>query len=62
VSDRPTAEYDAIRSEIEHRLQQQLGLKIAASVVGPGELDELTEIHTSPKSKRFRDERPAIKG
>jgi hypothetical protein len=43
-------------------LQQQLGLKIAAAVVAPGDLDELTEIHTSPKSKRFRDERPPIKG
>jgi hypothetical protein len=25
--------------------------------VRPGELDALTEFHTSPKSKRFRDER-----
>jgi phenylacetate-CoA ligase len=61
VSDRPPAEYDAIRTEIERRLQQQLGLKIVATVVAPGELDELTEIHTSPKSKRFRDDRPAMR-
>ena len=39
----------------------KLGLKISATVVLPGELDDLTEIHTSPKSKRFRDERPPVK-
>jgi phenylacetate-CoA ligase len=61
VSDRPATEYEAIRTEIERRLQQQLGLKIPATVVAPGELDELTEIHTSPKSKRFRDDRPPMK-
>jgi len=26
-------------------------------VVGPGVLDDDTELHTSPKPKRFRDER-----
>jgi phenylacetate-CoA ligase len=62
VSDRPVSEFEAVQREIERRLQQQLGLKIAAAIVGPGELDELTEIHTAPKSKRFRDERPALRG
>ena len=57
VSERDHSEFEPIREEIERRLQAKLGLKIAAAVVRPGELDELTEIHTSPKSKRFRDER-----
>jgi phenylacetate-CoA ligase len=57
VSDRHASTYSDIRDEIERRLQQQLGLKIAATVVAPGELDELTEFATSPKPKRFRDER-----
>jgi phenylacetate-CoA ligase len=60
VSDRNPSEFDAIRGVIEGRLQQQLGLKIAATVVRPGELDADTEFHTSPKPKRFRDERPKI--
>jgi len=57
VSDRPREEFAPLAAEIERLLHQRLGLKIGATVVGPGELDELTEIHTSPKSKRFRDER-----
>ena len=57
VSNRDPSHFEAIRREIESRLQQQLGLKIAASVVRPGEIDHLTEFATSPKPKRFRDER-----
>jgi phenylacetate-CoA ligase len=57
VSDRHESTYDEIRGEIERRLQQQLGLKIEATVVAPGEIDDLTEFATSPKPKRFRDER-----
>lgn len=57
VSDRPLDEHEAIRVRVEQRLQQQLGLKIAARVVGPGALDADTEFATSPKPKRFRDER-----
>lgn len=49
--------FEPIREEIERRLQQQLGLKIAATVVAKGALDADTELHTSPKPKRFRDER-----
>jgi hypothetical protein len=32
-------------------------VRIRAEVVAPGALDEWTEIHVSPKPKRFRDER-----
>jgi phenylacetate-CoA ligase len=60
VSDRDVAEHEGIRAEVEQRLQQQLGLKIAAAVVSPGGLDADTEFHTSPKPKRFRDERPTV--
>jgi phenylacetate-CoA ligase len=60
VSDRDPGGFDALRAEIERRLQQQLGLKIAAVVVRPGEIDDLTEFATSPKPKRFRDERGAV--
>lgn len=53
----PEADYDAIRAETEARLKERLGVRISAEVSGPGSLDEWTEIHTSPKPKRFRDER-----
>jgi phenylacetate-CoA ligase len=55
VSDRDPSTFPAIVVEIERVLQQRFGLKITASVVRPGELDHLTEFHTSPKSKRFKD-------
>jgi hypothetical protein len=32
-------------------------VRIGVEVVAPGALDELTELRTSPKPKRFRDER-----
>jgi hypothetical protein len=35
----------------------RLGVRIRAEVVLPGALDAWTEVHTSPKPKRFRDER-----
>jgi len=57
VSDRDPSTFAAIQREVETRLQQQLGVKIAAEVVPPGAIDHLTEFHTSPKPKRFRDER-----
>ncbi len=57
VSDRNPATFDDIQRAVETKLQQQLGVKIGAEVVRPGEIDHLTEFHTSPKPKRFRDER-----
>ena len=57
VSDRDPSEFEAIKDEIERRLKAQIGVVIFAEVVRPGALDDLTEIHTSPKSKRFRDDR-----
>jgi phenylacetate-CoA ligase len=59
VSDEPEARRDDLRQAIETRLKQQLGVAIAARVVGTGDIDHLTELHTSPKPKRFRDDRDA---
>jgi phenylacetate-CoA ligase len=57
VSARPEADRDGIRDAVERRLQSRLGVRIRAEVVGRGELDGWTEVATSPKPKRFRDER-----
>lgn len=57
VSDAPADRHAEIRDAVAQRLQHQLGVKIGVEVVSPGAIDELTEIHTSPKPKRFRDER-----
>jgi phenylacetate-CoA ligase len=46
-----------IASAAEDRLKERLGVRIAVAVASPGELDDWTELHTSPKPKRFRDER-----
>lgn len=59
VSDADASQYEAIREQVEARLKQQLGVAVAAEVVRPGSIDELTELHTSPKPKRFRDLRGA---
>jgi hypothetical protein len=58
ASEAPAGEFPAIRAELEARLKEELGLRIRAEVVALGALDAWTEIHTSPKPKRFRDERP----
>jgi phenylacetate-CoA ligase len=58
ASPRPPETFATLGDEVERRLQQQFGIKIGVEVVSPGALDADTEIHTSPKPKRFRDERP----
>jgi phenylacetate-CoA ligase len=47
----------ALRAAAEDRLKERLGVRIAVALAAPGELDAWTELHTSPKPKRFRDER-----
>jgi len=49
--------YGEIVKGAEARLKERLGVRIRVEISGPGSLDEWTEIHTSPKPKRFRDER-----
>lgn len=50
-------EYATIQSEIESLLKEKIGVKFGVEVHPLGGLDDLTEIKTSPKTKRFRDER-----
>ena len=49
--------FATIATELETLLKEKIGVKIRVEVGVPGSLDELTEIKTSPKTKRFRDER-----
>ncbi len=44
-------------SAVAKRLADVLGVQIGVEVVSAGSLDALTEVETSPKPKRFRDER-----
>ncbi len=48
---------DDIARAAADRLKERLGVRIAVEVASPGDLDTWTELHTSPKPKRFRDER-----
>ena len=57
-----TGDLDPARSgdlarAIETKLKDRLGVGIDAEVVVPGALDEWTGLGTSPKLKRFRDDR-----
>ena len=49
--------FDGLAEDLERVLHQRFGVKIHAKVVAPAALDDDTELHTSPKPKRFRDER-----
>ena len=57
VSRAEPSDYRAIARDAEARLKERLGVRIAVVVQAPGSLDDWTEIHSSPKPKRFRDER-----
>ncbi len=46
-----------IAAAAEARLKERLGVRLAVEVASPGDLDDWTELHSSPKPKRFRDER-----
>jgi phenylacetate-CoA ligase len=51
------SEYGQIQQELEALLKEKIGVKFGVEVHPLGGLDDLTEIKTSPKTKRFRDER-----
>jgi phenylacetate-CoA ligase len=53
-----TADPVPIAAAVADRLRDHFGVRIQVDVARPGELDELTEIRTSPKAKRFQDLRP----
>lgn len=50
-------DYADIASAAQARMKERFGVRIDAELGAPGSLDAWTEIHTSPKPKRFRDER-----
>lgn len=58
VSALDASRYGALADEVARKLHQRFSVKIDVEVVAPGALDELTEVKTAPKSKRFKDERP----
>jgi phenylacetate-CoA ligase len=57
ASDRDPSQWKTIGQNIAERLHEQLGVRITAVVVSPADLDVLTEVASSPKAKRFGDER-----
>jgi hypothetical protein len=58
VSTAPPAQWPTISATAEAVLSDKFGVKIPVTLVGPGELDAITQVATS-KPKRFRDERSA---
>lgn len=52
-----SGQYERIQGEVEHLLKEKIGVKFSVEVFATGAIDHLTEIKTSPKTKRFRDER-----
>ncbi len=57
VGEGDPAGFPRIADAVASRLKEELGVRIGCEVVRPGELDGWTELHSSPKPKRFRDER-----
>ncbi len=57
VSRAPRGGWPEIAEATAARLKERLGVRIRVALASPGELDDWTELHTSPKPKRFRDER-----
>lgn len=49
--------YGEIQAALEKILKDKIGVKFQVEVHAPGALDAWTEIKSSPKPKRFRDER-----
>ena len=57
TSEQDAGTHAALAEAIESKLKDRLGVGITAEVVAPGALDAWTEVGTSPKLKRFRDDR-----
>jgi phenylacetate-CoA ligase len=57
VSERAPAEFPALQAAVEARLKDRLGVRMRVEIVAPGALDAWTGVGTSPKLKRFRDDR-----
>ena len=57
TTEAPTASHEGIRDQLESLLKEKIGVKFGVEVHAPGALDDLTQLKTSPKPERFRDER-----
>jgi phenylacetate-CoA ligase len=57
VSHDDEARFADLAAELRSRIKSELEVTVETEIVGPGELDGLTEAATSPKPKRFRDDR-----
>jgi hypothetical protein len=57
TSPAPAARHPEIQAALEKLLKDKIGVKFQVEVHSPGALDDWTEIKSSPKPKRFRDER-----
>jgi phenylacetate-CoA ligase len=57
TSEAPASSRDEIGAAAANRLKERLGVRMQVRIHAGGELDDWTEIHRSPKPKRFRDER-----
>jgi phenylacetate-CoA ligase len=59
VGEGDRSKWPELRSAVETKLKDALGVRIGVEVVEPGALDEWTGAGTSPKLRRFRDDRSA---
>ena len=59
VSEAPIDGHDGIKQAVQRLIHAKLGVRIDVEVATPGALDQMTEIATAPKPKRFRDMREA---
>jgi phenylacetate-CoA ligase len=58
VSGEGAANFADLAIELRNRIKAELEVTVETEIVPPGALDDLTEAATSPKPKRFRDDRP----
>jgi phenylacetate-coenzyme A ligase PaaK-like adenylate-forming protein len=54
----PSADYEALREQLEDRLRSQLEIKILVDLVAPGATDDATGKGVVGKLRRIRDDRP----
>jgi phenylacetate-CoA ligase len=59
VGEGAQSRWPELQSAVESKLKDTLGVRIAVEVVEPGALDGWTGAGTSPKLRRFRDDRSA---
>jgi phenylacetate-CoA ligase len=60
VSGRDASVYAVLQAAVEARIKDRLGVRMRVEVVRPGALDAWTGVGTSPKLKRFRDDRLSL--